>query len=36
MTPTLPPPLDTCVRAVTKVSCVFALTNGLVPGLEIG
>lgn len=36
MTPTLPPPLDACSRAVIELHCVFVLTHGLVLGLEIG
>ena len=36
MTPILPPPLDACFRAVIELRYVCVLTNGLVPGLEIG
>lgn len=36
MTPTLPPPLGARFRAVIELRYDFVLTNGLVPGLEIG
>ena len=36
MSLTLPPPLDACFHADIERIFVFVLTNGLVPGLEIG